>query len=137
MDSAAGAEPVRLFLVGLSEALARSLARLVSQDSRLVLIGVAPSMAIAGLLLPRARADLLLLDWAALSGEGRDAVQRLRSGQPGLRIACVVNDGEAYVAAALKADADAVISKAGFAAELDALLHGLFPARFGAPGAGA
>lgn len=38
---------MRLFLVGLSDGFARSLARYVSSDPRVALTGVAPSLAIA------------------------------------------------------------------------------------------
>jgi DNA-binding NarL/FixJ family response regulator len=135
MESTAAPEPVRLFLVGLSEGLARSLARLVSGDSRVALTGVAPSLALAGLLLPQTQPDLVLLDWTALKGNGPDAVQALRIGRPGLRIVCVAREIEAYRAAALENYADAVISRDGFAQELEPLLRGFFPERFGASGA--
>jgi len=127
---------VRLFLVGLSEAFARSLARLVSQDSRVALTGVAPSLALARMLLPRTQPDLLLLDWAALKGDGRDAMQVLRRSRPGLRIVCVATEAKPYRTAALETDADAVISMDGFADELEQVLRDFFPERFGASGTG-
>jgi DNA-binding NarL/FixJ family response regulator len=123
---------VGIFLVGLSEGFARSLARYVSSDPRVVLTGVAPSVAIASIMLPRIDPDVALLDWAALNGVARDAMQLLRAGCPGVRIACVVSEGETYRAAAAQAGADAVISEEGFAGELESLLRGFFPDRFGA-----
>ena len=136
MESIVGAEPVRIFLVGLSEGFARSLARYVGGDRRLVLTGVAPSLALAGMLLPATTADLALVDWAALAESTQDAVQALRLGCPGLRIVCVVDENQAYRAAAARVGADAVISKTGFAVELESLLHGFLPRRLGAYGGG-
>ncbi len=52
-------------------------------------------------------------------------------GFAGLRIVCVVDEAEPYLAAAVRAGADAVISKDGFAGELDFLLRIFFPERFG------
>lgn len=130
MDAAATKpEPVGLFLVGLNEGFARALARYVKGDPRLVLAGVAPSLALASLLLPGAEPDVALLDWAELNGAARETVQGLRRGRPALRIVCVVSDTEAYRDAALKADADAAISKNGFAEEIGPLLRGFFPER--------
>lgn len=134
MQSPAGLEPVRLFLVGLSEGLARSLARYVSGDPRVALTGVAPSLALAGLLLSATQPDLALLDWSVLGGSPGNAVQALRLVRPGLRIVCVANEAEAYRAAAAQAGADAVISKNGFGEELEPLLQGFFPERFGTSG---
>jgi len=131
MESPAGLEPVHLFLVGLSEGFARSLARYVSGDPRVALTGVAPSLALAGMLLPATHPDLALLDWSALGGSPGNAVQALRLAGPALRIVCVANETEPYRAAAAQAGADEVISKDGFAAELEPLLRGFFPERFG------
>jgi DNA-binding NarL/FixJ family response regulator len=132
MESPAGLEPVHLFLVGLSEGFARSLARYVSGDPRVALTGVAPSLALAGMLLPATQPDLALLDWSALGGSPGNAVQALRLARPGLRIVCVANEAEPYRAAAAQAGADAVISKNGFSEELELLLRAFFPERFGA-----
>jgi DNA-binding NarL/FixJ family response regulator len=125
---------VGFFLVGLSEDFARSLARYVGSDPRIALIGVAPSLALAGMLLPITRPDVALLDWAALNGAARGTVQALQLGRPSLRIVCVANEAEPYRAAASQAGADAVISKNRFAEELESLLRDFFPVRFGAPG---
>ena len=133
MRSAAGEEPVRLFLVGLSEGFARALARYVSRDPRVTVTGVAPSLALANMLLPATRADVALLDWAALAGSSRDSVSALRRDPAGLRIVCVANEGEPYRAAAAQAGADAVIWKDRFAEEIEPMLRGFFPERFGAP----
>ena len=131
MESTTGPEPVCLLLIGLSEDLARSLARYVSGDPRVALIGVAPSLALASMLAPRTQPDLALLDWATLSGSPPDAIRALRRNFPGLRIICVVNEAEPYVAPAARAGADAVVSKDRFAGELDYLLRLFFPERFG------
>ncbi|OGT79763.1 MAG: hypothetical protein A3H91_06295 [Gammaproteobacteria bacterium RIFCSPLOWO2_02_FULL_61_13] len=125
---------MRIFLIGLSEGFSRSLARYVGGDARLALAGVAPSLALAGLMIPATQAHLALIDWAALEALPVDALQLLRQARPGLRIVCVVDDNEAYRCAAAQAGADAVISKAGFAVELQSLLHDFLPGRFGARG---
>ena len=127
---------MRIFLIGLSEGFARSLARFVGGDPRVALAGVAPTVALAGLMLPVTKPHLALIDWAALNALPRDALPLLRLARPGLRIVCVVNESEPYRNAAAQAGADAVISKAGFAAELESLLHGFLPGRFGACGGG-
>ena len=134
MESPARLEPVHLFLIGLSEGFARSLARYVSGDPRVALTGVAPSLALAGMLLPLTQSDLALLDWSVLGESLRDAVQDLRIERPGLRIACVASETEPYRAAAAQGGADAVISKERFAADLEALLRAFFPERFGTSG---
>lgn len=130
MESIARAEPVRLFLVGLSEGFARSVARYVGGDPRVALIGVVPSLALAGILLPTIRPDVALLDWAVLKGAARDTIQAQRLESPGLRIICVASESEPYRAAASQTGIDAVISKDGFAGEIESLLHGFFPERF-------
>ena len=130
VDSTVSTQPVGLFLVGLKESFARSLARYVSDNPRVTLTGVAPSLALAGMLLPRTGADIALLDWAALDGETRDSVQALQHDGSGLCIVCVTNDAETYRTAAMQAGADVVISKDGFAVELDLLLHARFPERY-------
>jgi DNA-binding NarL/FixJ family response regulator len=122
--------PVRLFLVGLSEGLARSVARYVGGDPRIALTGVAPSLALAGMLLSATESELALLDWSAVDGSTREAVRALRVGCPGLRIVCMANEAEPYRAAASQAGADSVISKDDFAGELESLLRGFFPERF-------
>ena len=135
MQSTEATGPVRIFLVGLSEGFARSVARYVSSDPHVALTGVVPSFALGHLLLSTTQPDLALLDWGVLNGSPRDAVQALRLSQPGLRIVCVANEAEPYCAAAAHAGADAVISKDGFAGEFESLLHDVFPRRFGASGA--
>lgn len=121
---------MRIFLIGLSEGLARSLARYVSNDPRVALIGVVPSLALAGIMLPVAQSALVLVDWAALGAPPRDRLQALRLGRPGLRIVCVADEAEGYSAAASMAGADAVISLDRFAGELDFLLRMFFAGRF-------
>ncbi len=129
VESHAGMQPVGLFLVGMKESFARSLARYVRDNPRVTLSGVAPSLSLASMLLPRTHADVALLDWAVLDGETRDTVRALHQDSSGLCIVCVTNDTEAYRAAAMRAGVDEVISKDGFAAELDILLHSHFPER--------
>lgn len=134
MESTAEAEPVRIFLIGLSEGFARSLARYVGRDARVALAGVAPTLALAALMLPVTKPHLALLDWTALNAAPGDTVQALRRGQPDLSIFCVVNENEPYRGAAAQAGADAVISKDWFAKELEVLLPCFFPERFSAAG---
>ena len=83
VDSTPGPEPLSLFLVGLSEGIARSLARYVSGDPRVALANVAPSLELAGMLLPITQPDVVLLDWAVLNGSPADALRLLRAGRPG------------------------------------------------------
>ena len=134
MASIAGPKPVCLLLIGLSEGLARTLARYVSGNPRIVLIGVAPSIALASMLAPRNPPDLALLDWGTLFGSPPETISELRRRFPGLRIICVANEAEPYVTPAARAGADAVISKDSFAREFDFLLQLFFPERFGKPG---
>lgn len=121
---------MRIFLIGLSEGLARSVARYVRSDPRIVLAGVAPSIALAGIMLPSGDSTLALVDWAALGGSAGDGFLALRQGRPGLRIACVADEAESYHSAAAQAGADAVISLDRFAGELDFLLRMFFAERF-------
>ncbi len=125
---------MRIFLVGLGEGFARSLARYVSGDPRVALIGMAPTPALAGMLLPVIAADVVLVDWAALNGAARDTVSRLRAGHRALRIVCVMDEVGPYRAVVAHAGADAAISRSEFAGELESLLHDYFPRRFGATG---
>lgn len=120
---------MRIFLVGLSEGFARSVARYVNGDSRVALTGVAPSLALAGIMLPVTQTALALIDWSALGASPTDSLQTLRLGRPDLRIVCVVSEAETYCAAAAHVGADAVISKDGFAEELETLLHDYFSER--------
>ena len=116
-----------IFLVGLSEAFARSLARYTSADRRVVLIGAAPSLALARMLVPATAPDVVLLLFPLLAGSSGELVQELRTALPGLRIVCVADDPQAYRSAAAQAGADAVISKCAFASDFDALLGNLYP----------
>lgn len=125
---------MRIFLIGLSEGFARSLARYVSGDPRVVLAGVAPSIALAGIMLPVTPAGLALVDWSALGASPRESLLALRQCRPALRIVCVVDEDAAYRAVALAAGADAVTSKQGFAEELEPLLRGHFGERSGVCG---
>ena len=130
VDSTVSTQPVGLFLVGLKESFARSLARYVSDNPRVTLTGVAPSLSLATMLLSSTKADIALLDWAALNGETRDTVRMLHRDNSGLCIVCVTSDAETYRAAAMQAGVDEVISRDGFAAELDVLLHAHYPERY-------
>lgn len=134
MDATALAEPVNIFLIGFSEGLARSLARYVHSDSSVALTGVAPSLALAEIMLPDTPAAVALVDWSALGVATTDSLRALRLGLPGLRIVCVASEADAYSAAAAQAGAEAVISLDRFAGELDFLLRLFFPGRFPTPG---
>ena len=132
MDSPPRAEPVRLFLVTQSEGFGRSVARYVGDNPRIALTGVAPSLALAGMLLSATRSDVVLFDWSVFSGSLGDAVRDLRLACPGLRIVCVAYEAAALRTTASRAGIDAVISRDELADGLDSLLRGLFPERFGA-----
>ncbi len=134
MESTIGSQPVRIFLIGLGEGFSRSVARYVSSDTRVVLTGVAPSLALSSMLLPLIGVDLVLLDWTALGPAPPDTVRMLRAGHPSLRIVCMANEGEPYRTAAARVGADAVISQDGFAGEFEILLCELFPGRFAESG---
>jgi hypothetical protein len=129
MEFTVTAEPVNIFLIGISEGLARSLARYVHSDSGVALTGVAPSLALAEIMLPDTPTAVALVDWSALGGSPRDSLRALRLGCPGLRIICVASEADAYSVAAAEAGADAVISLDRFAGELDFLLRMFFPGR--------
>lgn len=129
--------PVCIFLVGISEGFARSLARYLGADQRFALTGAAPDVARAGALLSIARPDVVLLDWATLNGASREKVHALRAGRPELRIACAVSERGAYAAAAARAGADAIIATDRFGADLESALRSLFPDRFQGPNEGA
>lgn len=133
MISTAEGQQVRIFLVGHAEAFSRSLARYVYSDPRVALTGVAPSLALADLLLPAIQADLALVEWSAIKASPRGTLQALRLDCPGLRIVCVANEPEPYRAAATRAGADAVISTNTLAEDLEFLLRDFFPERFAPP----
>lgn len=126
MDSSTGTPTTRIFLIGLSDAFARSVARYVSADQRIVLCGVVPDLALAGIMLPATQAALALVDWSALGAAPGAALYSLRASCPGLRIACVVDEGEGYREQALGAGANAVISKESFADQIEPLLMHIF-----------
>ena len=126
---------MHICLIGLSEGIARSVARYVDDNRGFVLCGVAPSLALAEFILPATRATLILLDWSVLAGSSKSGLQALRRGRPGLRIVGVVDDAACYRAAAIESGADAVIVKNALALELETLLHGFFSARSAACGA--
>jgi DNA-binding NarL/FixJ family response regulator len=128
---------MRIFLIGLGEGLARSLARYLRSNPDVALTGVAPSLALAELMLPATRSALVLVDWAALGASPREGVRALRRDRPGLRIVCVVSESEAYGAVALEVGADAVIVLDRLAMELELLLRSFFPERIPAGGIGA
>lgn len=129
MESTVGPQPVRLFLVGLSEGLARSVARYISSDPCIALVGVAPSIALASMLLSSTRSELALLDCPKLGELSRSVLDGLRFGCPGLRIVCMASETHAYRPAASQAGFDAVLSQDDLAKDLDALLRALFPER--------
>lgn len=116
---------MRIFLIGLNEGFARSLARYVRGDARLALVGVAPSVALGAIMLPAMAPALVLVEWAALGTAPAESLHALRRGHPGLRIVCVFDEPAAYRDAALAAGADAVSSRDGFAEDFEILLHGL------------
>lgn len=126
---------MRLFLISRSERFARSVARYVNGNTLMTLSGVAPSLAVADIMLPVIRTDLVLCDWPALVASPGGRLHSLRQFCPGLHIACVVDEAAAYRAAALAAGADAVISNHGFAEELEPLLCDFLSKR-GATGGG-
>jgi DNA-binding NarL/FixJ family response regulator len=131
MESIAGVESVRVFLVGLSEGLARSLVRYIGDQPHVTLTGAAPSLALANMLLPATRTDLAMLDWSALGPSSKAAVEQLRRGCPGLRIIGVMNDEvESYRLTASQIGVDAMISSEDIAGQFESLLHEFFPQRF-------
>lgn len=117
---------MRIFLIGLGDAFARSVARYVSADERIVLCGVVPDLALAGIMLPATKAALALVDWAALGAAPGPALRSLRASCPGLWIACVAHEAAGYREQALRAGANAVLSKENFADEIEALLKHFF-----------
>ena len=125
---------MRILLIGFNAGFARSLARYVSGDIRVTLTAVASDLTLADLMLPATRATLVLLDWSVLGRWPTTRLQALRLGRPGLRIVGVLQESEAYRAAALAAGADAVISMGAFAEELEPLLRGFSNERSGACG---
>lgn len=133
MESIAGAQPLRLFLIGLDEGLARSVARYVSGDRRVVLTGAVPGLSMAGILMATTPVDLVILDWPAIGASPADELKKLRSAHPGLRIVCVASEPDAYRTAATQAGFHALISEGEFAEGLESALHDLFPERFARP----
>lgn len=122
MDASPETPALRIFLVGLSDAFARSVARYVSADERIVLCGVVPDLALAGIMLPATKAALALVDWAALGDAAGPALRSLRASCPGLWIASMVHDAAGYREQAFREGANAVLSKEGFADEIEPLL---------------
>lgn len=116
---------MRIFLIGLSEGFARSLARYVRGDPRLALVGVAHNVELGAIMLPATAPALVLVEWAALGAAPAESLHALRRGSPDLRIVCVLDEVAAYRGAALAAGADAVSSRDGFAEEFEILLHSL------------
>lgn len=125
---------MRIFLIGLGEGLARSVARYLSSDRGVALAGVAPSIALAELMLPGTRPTLALVDWSALGASPRHSLQALRRTTPRLRIVCVASEPEAYSSVAAVAGADAVIAYERFATEFEFLLRIFCPGRVSAGG---
>ena len=117
---------MRIFLVGLSDAFARSVVRYLGADQRIELCGVAPDTALAGIMLPVTRAALALVDWSALGPMPGPGLRSLRASSPGLWIACVVDDAAGYREQAFGAGANAVISQQRFADEIEPLLLHVF-----------
>lgn len=120
---------MHIFLIGLSDAFARSVARYVRCDERVVLCGVAPDLALAAIMLPATRAELALVDWATLGPAPGPGVLALRASCPELHIVCVTDSDEYDSAVAQLTGVDAAISKTDFADELEALLCHVLDAR--------
>lgn len=120
---------MRIFLFGLSDAFARSVARYVSADSRVVLCGVAADLALATIMLPATHADLALVDWARLGAAPGPGVVALRTSCQGLRIVSLTDSAEYDGGVAQLAGADAAITKTDFADELETLLCHFLDAR--------
>lgn len=125
MELTSGADAMRIFLIGVGECFARSVARYVRGDLRLALVGAAHNVALGAILLPVMAPALLLVEWAALGAASAASLQALRRGCPNLRIVCVLDEPAAYRGTALASGADAVISRDGFAEEFEVLLHDL------------
>lgn len=135
MESKPATGPVTLFLIGLNEGLARALERYLATDPRVVMLGAAPGFDAAAAPLALARPDLVLFDWAALKGSGREMIAALRAQRPEVRIACLVSERGAYATAAAQAGAHAAIAADRISNELEAALRDfIFPERFAAGG---
>jgi DNA-binding NarL/FixJ family response regulator len=126
MDTSTGADTMRIFLIGLSDAFARSVVRYLGSDSRIELCGVAPDLVLGSMLLPATHAALALVDWSALGAVPGSGLRSLRAGCPGLWIACVVDQADAYREQAFGAGANAVISQERFSDEIEPLLMHIF-----------
>lgn len=113
---------MRIFLIGLSDGFARSVVRYLSADQRIELCGVAPDVALTGIMLPVSQAALALVDWSVFGAAPGPALRALRASCPGLWIACVVDQAEGYREQAFGAGANAVISQERFADEIEPLL---------------
>ena len=120
--SDAGSLPVRILLVGLDESLTRAVARYVSTDDRVTLVGAAPSLALARMLIPGLQPDLAVLDWRMLGVTSPDALKNLRADQAALCVVCVTEASDAYTAAAHAAGADATLAMEEFETQFEALL---------------
>jgi DNA-binding NarL/FixJ family response regulator len=131
MDDHASRDPVRMFLIGLQNGMARALGEYIGSDPRVALTGAAPSIEAALSLLPPTRPDIALLDWPAIAGASRESVAALRRCAPGLRIACTTEEPGIYADSASRFGADAVVSRRNLAVELDLLLRANFPGRYG------
>ena len=113
---------MHIFLIGLNKDFARSVARYVGTDERVVLCGVAPELAIAAIMLPATKAALVIVDWSVLGVAPDAGMQLLRASCKGVRIVCVMDHAKPYRDQALAAGADAVISQERFAAEFEQML---------------
>ena len=121
MDSALEPEPVRVFLIGMGQKVAGALARYLSGDPRMALVGVARNPVAAQNQLSLTPTDLVLLEWSVLNGSPEDTVRSLRSARPGLVIIGVAADSEAYRSAAPRWGVDGVISSSRIAEELESM----------------
>ena len=88
--------PPRILLVGLSEALARSIEQFVASGARAVIASVLPSLSLASTMLSVSRADILIVDWQTRHLEGRALLARIRAAFPELRLIALVDDPEAH-----------------------------------------
>lgn len=133
MEPAAGAAPVRILLMGLTESVVRSLARCIAGDARYTLAGAVPSIGIAEMLLPVVRPHFALVDWTALRGSPTEAISRLRSARPVLHIACMAGEEAPYREASLRAGADFFLLSERLGEELPLMLEGVAQQSRGVP----
>lgn len=111
METTPAPRPERVLLVGLNEGLARSLSRCLQADPRFILAGTVCSLGLACILGPLTRPDLAVLDWAGLHDASPEGLRLLRTGYPGLRVACMGSEDGPYRAAAVRAGVDLFVAR--------------------------